>query len=127
MGSSSEFAHPALTRANLAAELRWLADARSRYETDVFPSIAREVQTARQLADIIERQTPVADGGAGFGWIPSWLWDEWDGMAAVPCPQPCEHLSQEDAREGRKCPEHPCTCVAAGDDSMSGAAHKVRT
>lgn len=24
------------------------------------------------------------------------------------CPQPCVHLSQEDAREGRTCPEHPC-------------------
>jgi len=27
------------------------------------------------------------------------------------CPQPCIHLSQEDAREGRTCPEHPCTCT----------------
>ena len=27
------------------------------------------------------------------------------------CPQPCEHLSQEDAREGRTCAEHPCTCT----------------
>lgn len=26
------------------------------------------------------------------------------------CPQPCMHLSQEDAREGRTCAEHPCTC-----------------
>lgn len=26
------------------------------------------------------------------------------------CPQPCDHLSQEDAREGRVCAEHPCTC-----------------
>lgn len=28
-----------------------------------------------------------------------------------PCPQPCSHLSQQDAREGRTCTEHPCTCV----------------
>lgn len=27
------------------------------------------------------------------------------------CPQPCEHLSQHDAREGRTCAEHPCTCT----------------
>jgi len=27
------------------------------------------------------------------------------------CPQPCEHLSAEDAREGKTCPEHPCTCT----------------
>jgi hypothetical protein len=27
------------------------------------------------------------------------------------CPQPCEHLSQQDAREGRTCAEHPCTCA----------------
>ena len=26
------------------------------------------------------------------------------------CPQPCVHLSQHDAREGRTCAEHPCTC-----------------
>lgn len=26
------------------------------------------------------------------------------------CPQPCEHLSQEDAREGRTCAQHPCIC-----------------
>jgi hypothetical protein len=26
------------------------------------------------------------------------------------CPQPCEHLSQHDAREGKTCPEHPCAC-----------------
>lgn len=26
------------------------------------------------------------------------------------CHQPCEHLSQQDAREGRTCAEHPCTC-----------------
>lgn len=26
------------------------------------------------------------------------------------CPQPCTHLSQEDAREGLSCVEHPCTC-----------------
>lgn len=26
------------------------------------------------------------------------------------CPQPCDHLSQEDAREGRTCSEHPCAC-----------------
>lgn len=27
------------------------------------------------------------------------------------CPQPCEHLSQNDAREGKRCAEHPCTCA----------------
>lgn len=27
------------------------------------------------------------------------------------CPQPCMHLSAEDAREGKTCPEHPCTCT----------------
>lgn len=26
------------------------------------------------------------------------------------CPQPCIHLSAEDAREGRECAEHPCSC-----------------
>ena len=32
------------------------------------------------------------------------------GEPSAKCPQPCEHLSQEDAREGRTCAEHPCTC-----------------
>ena len=30
-----------------------------------------------------------------------------------PCPQPCEHLSAKDAREGRDCQEHPCICPTA--------------
>ncbi|QGH78522.1 hypothetical protein JTF54_gp02 [Microbacterium phage Kaijohn] len=33
--------------------------------------------------------------------------------AGTICPQPCEHLSQQDAREGRTCPEHPCSCPPA--------------
>lgn len=32
------------------------------------------------------------------------------GKTPEECPQPCEHLSQEDAREGRACDEHPCIC-----------------
>lgn len=67
-------------RARVIAELRWLADARKEYETVTFPEIARQVHTARHLADILERRTPVADGGEGFGWLPSWRWDEWDQM-----------------------------------------------
>lgn len=30
--------------------------------------------------------------------------------ASRECPQPCVHLSQEDAREGRRCAQHPCIC-----------------
>lgn len=26
------------------------------------------------------------------------------------CPQPCIHLSTDDSREGKTCPEHACTC-----------------
>lgn len=84
-------------RATIIAELRWLAEAREKYQTDTFPSIAREVQTSRHLADILERKVPVAEGGAGFGWIPSWLWDEWDQMrqhAPEPQGEPSDaHLS----------------------------------
>ncbi|WDH80186.1 hypothetical protein PTQ19_07080 [Microbacterium esteraromaticum] len=68
-------------RARIVAELRWLADARQEYVTDTFPQIEQEVRTARHLADILERKTPVADGGQGFGWLPSWRWGEWDQMA----------------------------------------------
>lgn len=37
------------------------------------------------------------------------------------CPQPCEHLSQEAAREGRTCAEHPCTCTDR-DTTTNGAS-----
>lgn len=30
--------------------------------------------------------------------------------APASCPQPCEHLSQQDARDQKVCDEHPCTC-----------------
>lgn len=68
-------------RSRIIEELRWLAAAREEYVTDVFPEIAREVHTARHLANILERKIPVVDGGDGFGWIPSWRWEEWDAMA----------------------------------------------
>jgi len=34
-------------------------------------------------------------------------------FSSAACPQPCDHLSAEDAREGRGCEEHPCTCEVA--------------
>lgn len=69
-------------RAAIVSELRWLAKAREEYQTPVFPGIEREVHTAYLLADILERRHPVADGGQGFGWLPSWRWDEWDQMGS---------------------------------------------
>lgn len=33
------------------------------------------------------------------------------GTWSKECPQPCIHLSQQDAREGKTCAEHPCTCT----------------
>lgn len=68
-------------RARIIAELRWLADKREEYKTDVFPQIQEQADTARQLADILERHEPVSEGGTGWGWLPSWRWDEWDQMA----------------------------------------------
>lgn len=110
-------------RATIIAELRWLAEAREKYQTDTFPSIAREVQTSRHLADILERKVPVAEGGAGFGWIPSWLWDEWDQMRQhAPEPQggpsdAQELLAEADAlieswdRKGSWSPDSPVGLV----------------
>lgn len=43
--------------------------------------------------------------------VAAWLRD--GAAPQEPCPQPCEHLSAEDAREGRDCREHPCTCPTA--------------
>lgn len=71
-------------RQRIINELRWLADKRDEYSTDMLPQIHEQAQTARQLADILERKTPVVDGGEGWGWLPSWRWDEWDAMAAAP-------------------------------------------
>ena len=42
------------------------------------------------------------------------------------CPQPCVHLSQHDAREGRTCAEHPCTCPEPqGEPSSAQEAIRV--
>lgn len=65
--------------ADAIADLRWLADARDEYTSeDVKPA----VMTARLLAEILAETTPVSDGGTGWGWLPSWLWDEWDARKA---------------------------------------------
>lgn len=37
------------------------------------------------------------------------------------CPQPCAHLSQEDAREGRTCAIHPCTCADSEPENAGRA------
>lgn len=42
------------------------------------------------------------------------------------CAQPCVHLSQHDAREGRTCAEHPCTCPEPqGEPSSAQEAIRV--
>lgn len=43
-----------------------------------------------------------------------------------PCPQPCEHLSAEDAREGRDCREHPCTCPVASSPDREKLTEEAR-
>ena len=66
--------------------------------------------------------------------------DEWraDARAALvaaqgagvapqePCPQPCECLSAEDAREGRDCREHPCTCLTAPSSDREKLIEEAR-
>lgn len=42
------------------------------------------------------------------------------------CPQPCEHLSAEDAREGRDCREHPCTCPTAPTSDREKLVEEAR-
>jgi hypothetical protein len=68
-----------------AEKLRWLASARAEYIgqpfetveeyfklTPTMQSIAREVMTARQLADILEGKNDA------YGWLPSWKWENWE-------------------------------------------------
>ena len=43
-----------------------------------------------------------------------------------PCPQPCECLSAEDAREGRDCREHPCTCLTAPSSDREKLIEEAR-
>lgn len=43
-----------------------------------------------------------------------------------PCPQPCEHLSADDAREGRDCREHPCTCPTAPSSGREKLIEEAR-
>lgn len=43
-----------------------------------------------------------------------------------PCPQPCEHLSAEDARDGRDCREHPCTCPTAPSSDREKLIEEAR-
>ena len=43
-----------------------------------------------------------------------------------PCPQPCEHLSAEDAREGRDCQEHPCICPTAPSSDREKLIEEAR-
>ena len=39
-----------------------------------------------------------------------------------PCPEwQCPDLSSEDRREGRTCPEHPCTCSTDPSSANTGA------
>lgn len=70
-----------------AEKLRWLADARAKYVDGPFEtikqfhslsptmqSVAREVMTARMLADILEGKNNA------YGWLPSWKWDDWDEL-----------------------------------------------
>lgn len=50
-------------------DVLWLADGRDRYRD---PSVKPQVDTAAHIAQIL--------GGApeeAWGWLPSWLWDEW--------------------------------------------------
>ena len=66
----------------------------------------RENRDPRERAEYIAASRAEAAMG---GWRPT--------TDREVCPQPCEHLSQQDAREGRTRPEHPCTCTDREDGS----------
>lgn len=80
---------------------RIISDARAVVEYMALHVDAQEDARKITLAlDLLNRKHPEADAARD---------DERDAL----CPQPCVHLSAEDSREGKKCPEHPCTCQAA--------------
>lgn len=67
------------------------------------------------LAQIVCRALEHQDGG-----------EECEVEPSTECPQPCVHLSQHDAREGRTCAEHPCTCPEPqGEPSSAQEAIRV--
>jgi len=71
-------------RRSAVDDLRFLADAREQYGRKghapdwASEKIAREVETARNLARYVEG--PASEAG---GWLPSWTWDEWETRRAV--------------------------------------------
>ena len=75
-------------RRQVADELRWLAAGRKQYchrcpesqneMRDMSPTdlgVHDGHATADWLADIVERKNDAK------GWLPSWLWDEWEARA----------------------------------------------
>lgn len=56
-------------REKAVADLRWLGDARGEYTHEVCQAEAR---TARHLAEILTGENDAC------GWLPSWLWGEWE-------------------------------------------------
>ena len=50
-------------------DIRWLASARDDYDD---AGVREHTDTARLVADIL------ASDNDGYGWLPSWRWDEWE-------------------------------------------------
>jgi hypothetical protein len=50
-------------------DIRWLALARDDYDD---PRVREHTDAARLVADIL------ASDNEGYGWLPSWRWDEWE-------------------------------------------------
>jgi hypothetical protein len=107
-------------RALVIAELRWLADARDEYTGD--EEIKRDTRTARHLADILERKHPVADGGEGWGWLPSWKWAEWDAMGVAASSPPTITAAEREVIEAATEYVQNSGPFRAGDGHMSYAA-----
>ena len=60
--------------------IRWLAEARGQYSppegSDAEKYIKRELETAHHLADILDGTNE------GWGWLPSWRWEEFSSLFA---------------------------------------------
>jgi hypothetical protein len=74
------------------ADMRWLADRRDEYGgprnvenvqdyfalSDIDRRLYDEVKNVRHVVDIIDGDND------GYGWLPSWHWEAWDGRKRYP-------------------------------------------
>ena len=101
-----------MVQARMAADLRWLAEARQEYlarsttMSSATAALSEDVRVATAMADAMASPTmgvlaSILDGDleAARSWLPSWRWAEWDRRYAANC----DAEAAEDAVLTAKC------------------------